>query len=347
LRFKRDSKKQKRIQGAIPFRYLDKFMKTFDKVDLNNFNIKNMVKTNISSCDKSHMLQITQIERKNLEKFYTKTNVVKECMKNLYTVLSNKKIDPKKVHYLEPSAGAGVFSDQFQGSYDAYDIKPESSLVVKRDFLKLPLDDVICEKDKDLIVVGNPPYKLAIQFINRCAKLNPQPKIIAFVLPNVFKKPTIFNKIDKNYHIVSHTPLSKYSFDLGSESYDVPSGFLILERKSLQRKLVNVKINPIGFKFIPFSSISIADNIITGADISVIRVGGRAGRAFNALDSSADSNVSKQKYNYFIKLDKVVGVEEIVIRINQLIWELDNTTGPKSIGKYEFTPRLNEILSEL
>jgi hypothetical protein len=293
------------------------------------------------------MLQLTQDKRKKLEKFYTKTDVVKGCMKNLYAVLSKRKIDPKKVHYLEPSAGDGAFLNLFKGSYDAYDIEPESSLVSKKDFLNLPLDEVVCEKDKDLLVVGNPPYKLAIQFINRCAKLKPPPKLIAFVLPNVFKKPTIFNKIDRNYHLVSHTPLSKHSFNLGSESYDVPSGFLILERKSSKRKLVNVKIDPTGFKFVPFSYVSISDNIITGADISVIRVGGRAGRAFAANDATDDAAVSKQKYNYFIELNEEFDAAEVIVEINQLVWELDNTTGPKSIGKYEFTPRLNEILSEL
>jgi hypothetical protein len=295
----------------------------------------------------SQMLQITRDKRKKLEKFYTKTNVVKECLKNLYEVLSKRKIDPKKVHYLEPSAGAGAFLDLFKGSYDAYDIEPESSLIEKKDFLKLPLDECVSEKDKDLLVVGNPPYKLAIKFINKCAKLTPPPKLIAFVLPNVFKKPTIFNKIDRNYHLVSHTPLSRNSFDLGSESYDVPSGFLILERKSIKRKLVNVKFDPIGFKFIPFNSVSITDNIITGADISIIRIGGRAGRAFATNDSSDDAEVSKQKYNYFIKLDEEFNTAEVIAEINKIVWVLNNTAGPRSIGKYELTPRLNEILLEL
>lgn len=94
-----------------------------------------------------------------------------------------------------------------------------------------------------------------------------------------------------------------------------------------------------------FKDISIKNKIISNADLVVIRVGGRAGKAFLATDDSDDANVSKQKYNYFIKLVKGANATKIVADINKLTWDKNNTTGPRSIGKYELTPRLNAILN--
>ena len=299
------------------------------------------------------MTDLSQENRRELEKFYTKPAVAIECINDLYNFMENTcipKLNPANIHYLEPSAGAGVFVKLLRGTYNAYDIEPESPIVLKENFLTLNTDNIF-DKKKDLVVIGNPPYKLALQFINKCSKINPSPKLIAFILPNVFKKPTVFNKIDKYYHIVYHKSLPKQSFELGVEMYDVPSGFIILEKKSIARELVNIKIKPIGFNFVPFKSITITDNIIIGADISVIRVGGRAGTAFISTDTSENANVSKQKYNYFIKFinqkNVNINIVEIINKINQVEWNINNTTGPKSIGKYELIPKLNTIYENL
>ena len=82
-----------------------------------------------------------------------------------------------------------------------------------------------------------------------------------------------------------------------------------------------------------------------GAHISIIRVGGRAGRGFNTSDTSDDALVSKQKYNYFILLDSPEILDYVIGQLNQKTWEYDNTTGPRSIGKYELNPILNDIIS--
>ena len=79
-------------------------------------------------------------------------------------------------HILEPSAGSGVFIDEFDNfPYDAYDIHPEAKNIKKADF---------------------------------------------------FKKPTMINKIDRNYHLMKWTSLSRNSFKLGDKDYDVPSSSL-------------------------------------------------------------------------------------------------------------------------
>lgn len=341
IRFKRHSKSPNRIQGAIPFKKFSQFREKFKLVNFSDYELKECPKTVIMTYQ-APLFNVEQ--RKTLEKFYTNPKAVDLCMINL------KDIIPDDVHYLEPSAGGGAFVNRFgENTYNAYDIEPESKDVVKQDFLKIPLNEIISLENnkKPLITIGNPPYKLAIEFINRCAELTPAPIIIAFVLPNVFKKPTVFNRIDLNYHLKSYNALPKNSFELGSDNYNVPSGFFVLERRNTHRTIIGLNVEPIGFKFIPFSKITINEKIILGADISIIRVGGRAGTAFSANDVSENGAVSKQKYNYFIKIDPKFNIFQVIEEINKIKWESNNTTGPKSIGKYELTPRINLILESI
>lgn len=260
--------------------------------------------------------------------------------------LTLNKLNINNPHILEPSAGSGVFIDEFDNfTYDAYDIQPESKNIKKSDFLKKNIDELISQeyKNLDLIVVGNPPYKLAIKFINKCAELNAL--LICFVLPNVFKKPTISNKINRDYHLMKRISLPKNSFKLGDDDYDVPSSFFILVKKKVQRPLIKLDKPCLGYKYVSFSKLEIEKCVVKGADISILRVGGRAGRAFSTDDISDDASVSKQKYNYFIKLSDKKNILTIINKINKIKWEKDNTTGPRSIGKYELNPLLNKIIT--
>ena len=344
IRFKRDHKKQIRIQAGLPYSKLQDFIKLFNPYKFKNNNIDNTDK-----------MYFTQNDRKKLEKFYTKPIIVKLCMENV--ILALDKLNIIKPHILEPSAGSGVFINEFnEFTYDAYDIHPESlvsekKIIIKKDdFLKKNTNEIITNTLlKPLVVVGNPPYKLAIKFINKCAELNAV--LICFVLPNVFKKPTIFNKIDRFYHLMEQITLPKNSFELGSVDYDVPSSFFILVKKDILRPLIKLDKPCVGYKYISFNQLKIENGIIKGADISILRVGGRAGRAFLTNDISNDALVSKQKYNYFIKLSNITDFnfsekpEELINKINEIEWEKNNTTGPRSIGKYELNPILNKIFN--
>ncbi len=292
---------------------------------------------------------VSQSKRRELEKFYTKPHIVKKCMKAVATVIKRLKLEPP-FHIIEPSAGSGSFIEQFDSipncTYDAYDILPEHVEVVKKDFLKMPLDKIVSQpqsKYKNLLIIGNPPYKMAIKFINKCAELNPA--LICFVLPNVFKKPTMINKLHKNYHFYARLDLPRHAFELGDEAYDVPSSFFIFRWRDKLRRPIKLDIECKGYSYVPFKSLTIKDGVITGADISVVRVGGRAGTAFLAGDTSDNAAVSKQKYNYFIKLVKLVNIKKVVARINAVKWDANNTTGPRSVGKYELTPVLNTAIN--
>jgi len=326
IRFKRDHKKQKRIQASIPYRHIRAFIQLFKP-----YTFQNEIKK--------------ELNRRDLEKFYTKEEVVKICMKNIEIELEKSNIE-KPIHILEPSAGNGVFLNEFKDyTYDAYDIYPENDKIIKADFLLLKINDIITNKGyKSLIIIGNPPYKLSIKFINKCAELNPY--LICFILPNVFKKPTIINKINRNYHILNTFSLPKKSFKLSEDDYDVPSSLFIFIRKQELRSIINTDIVCENYEYVRFKDLKIDDNIITNADIAIIRVGGRAGTAFLTTDISDNALVSKQKYNYFIKLHNKENIDEIIKNINTHIWDKNNTTGARSIGKYELNPVLNKIINK-
>lgn len=337
-RFKRDHKKQKRLQAAIPYNKLQEFLKLFKPYIFDNIDIE--------SSSTSPIMSLSQDSRKKLEKFYTKNSVVKLCMSHVKSVFKKLKITTP--HLLEPSAGSGVFIDEFENfTYDAYDISPESPLIKQADFLKKNTNEIITNTtpDQSIVVIGNPPYKLAIKFINKCAELNV--RLICFVLPNVFKKPTIINKLNRYYHLIKQEPLPKNAFLLGDVDYDVPSSFFIFVKKSNLRPLIKLDVTCVGYKYVPFKSLTITDGVIVGADISIIRVGGRAGKAFLTSDTSDDALVSKQKYNYFIKLDNSDNGQLIIDTLSNVVWDKNNTTGPRSIGKYELNPILNNITAQI
>jgi hypothetical protein len=373
VRFKRDHKKQKRIQAAISYGDMKKFAALFKPFQFGGANPEKSQNPQLLNNDVNiqgdnryiEKMKLSQTDRKKMEKFYTKQSVAISCIGGIKLALDTLNI-ARPIHILEPSAGAGVFINELHAfgientdyAYDAYDIHPEAPLIKKEDFLKISLDKILTTKPdqtahhENLIVLGNPPYKMAVKFINKCAKLNA--KLICFILPNVFKKPTSINKLDRKYHVFSQTPLQKNSFELGDASnimnYDVPSSFFILVRKRVSRPMIPLDTPCVGYKYVSFSKLKITDKIIHGADISIIRVGGRAGKSFATDDISDDALVSKQKYNYFIKLTKEdttpASYTKIINDINEIQWEKNNTTGPRSIGKYELNPILNKIIAK-
>jgi hypothetical protein len=308
LRLKRDHKHQKRIQCSILYNNFIKMNNLFKIINFNNMD-----------------------NSRELEKFYTKKQIAELCVNEMFKLV---KLNLKNIKFIEPSAGNGVFVEALKEKIDenkiiSYDIEPENKYIIKCDFLSLNL-----KPDENVVIIGNPPYSLAVNFINKCAELSP--KFICFILSNVFKKESQYNRINKFYNIKHTIPLPKNSFLLDGKDYHVPSSFYIFEKNIVQRQ-TKKRINPIGFNYVKYGEL---------CDINIIRVGGRAGKSFDSNDTSNESIVSKHKYNYFIKLNKCVNKNLILKEINKLEWKFNNTTGPKSISKLELNPLLNNIVSK-
>lgn len=132
-------------------------------------------------------------ERKSgLEQYYTPT----ETSKHLIDVCRSIIPDFDDLSKIEPSAGNGSFLNQLTNC-KGYDIEPNHPNIIKKDYLtgKILKGDV---------VIGNPPFgracSLATKFVNRAA--DSDAKYIAFILPKSFRKWTIVNRIDLNFHLI-------------------------------------------------------------------------------------------------------------------------------------------------
>jgi hypothetical protein len=154
-----------------------------------------------------------------LDKFYTKPKIVMDLLKLMDFKKYNKVI--------ECSAGNGSFSLNIKhDNLISLDLEPEHKSIIKMDWFDFK-DDL-----SDSIVISNPPFginnKLSKGFIKHSISLNV--KCIAFILPDVYNKPTLQSIIPKEYKLTNITKLPSNSFTINGEDYDIPCSFFIWDK---------------------------------------------------------------------------------------------------------------------
>lgn len=258
------------------------------------------------------------------DQFYTDENVAKTCINYITTLLPHT----NKYLWVEPSAGNGAFLHNIPFSCEkiGIDLEPKANDIIKYDYLKWSPP-----KDKDIIIFGNPPFgrqsSLAKSFISKSCEFA---KVIAFILPKSFTKPSMINAFDLKFHLIHSNELEKYSFVINGSKYDVPCVFQIWEKKNTDR-IVEEKIEPSGFQYVKPTD---------KYDIVFRRVGGLAGKCYknNGTEYSIQSH-------YFIKFnDNVVYLlDNIIEKINEHTFP-SNTLGPRSLSKSEANIVINDII---
>ena len=261
------------------------------------------------------------------DQFYTNETVAKSCIQSIINLL------PFTSDYLwiEPSAGNGSFLHNIPVSFQkiGLDLEPNAIDIVKQDYLKW-----IPPSNKDIVVFGNPPFgrqsSLAKSFISKSCKFA---KIIAFILPKSFTKPSMFNAFDLKFHLIHSTELDKDSFVINGSKYDVPCVFQIWQKADTDRK-IEEKINPSGFEYVKANETY---------HIVFRRVGGLAGRCYKN-----DGSVFSIQSHYFIKLndDIVCYADTIIEKINNHTFP-SNTLGPRSLSKSEANIVINDIIQSV
>lgn len=136
----------------------------------------------------------------NLDQFYTKNEIAKKCYDLL---LDNINIDDYDI-ILEPSAGNGSFYKLLPiNKRIGIDIEPKYDGIIKEDFLKF-----IPDKNKKYLIIGNPPFgkisSLAIKFFNKASQFG---QVIAFIIPRTFKRVSVQNRLDLNFHLIYNEDL--------------------------------------------------------------------------------------------------------------------------------------------
>ncbi len=181
--------------------------------------------------------------QKNLDAFYTHPKIARFCLDLLKDLINqNLGLGLNAFHFLEPSAGSGSFVGALKGlgiaDCLALDIAPKAQGIQKKDYLL-----ELIEFNKKRIIIGNPPFghrgKLALDFLNK--SLNEAP-IVAFILPNLFKRYSIQKHIDKRAKLVLNADLEKNAFIFNERPYDVKCVFQIYMHKNIALNLKDERI---------------------------------------------------------------------------------------------------------
>ena len=289
---------------------------------MNNLSIDS--KKNIIN---NSLTQTKGLKRNIIDKYYTKQNVVNQCVelvKKYITILSNDLI-------IEPSAGNGSFIENIKtlsNNCKFYDLEPEHNEVYKLNFLEFDYKE-LKQQYSNIHIIGNPPFgrqaSLAIKFIKKCCLFS---NSISFILPKSFKKNSMKKSFEKHYHLIYEIDLLENSFLVNDIVCDVPCVFQIWQYKEEIRNEIE-KNKPINFKFVEKK-----DN----PDISFRRVGVNAGTIAKEIN-----NKSFQSH-YFIKFTNNKTIDENIEKLKSIKFNFNNTVGPKSISKPELIDEFNKQL---
>jgi hypothetical protein len=232
---------------------------------------------------------------RKLDQFYTDPVYAQQFLNEITQTIDLNKFD----HVLEPSAGTGSFYNLLDKKKRiGLDLEPKAAGIVKTDFFKWTPPT-----GKRIATIGNPPFGksagLAIKFFNRAAEFS---DVIAFVIPRTFRKASVINRLDRNFHCVYDETVPDHSFIFNGDKYNVPCAAQIWQREKKPRdRIVTFKLEQVRHLF---ELVEPADS-----DFAIQRVGGRAGliRTTDRMNFSAESH-------YFIKAhhDKVLPVFEQV-----------------------------------
>lgn len=166
---------------------------------------------------------------RKLDQFYTDPQYASEFLEKIKTLVAWQEFDCQ----LEPSAGAGAFYSLLDPHLRiGLDLEPQCSGVLTQDFLQWtpPLH---C---KNIITLGNPPFgknsSLAVHFFNRAARFS---KVIAFILPRTFRKASVENRLDSQFHLVWDATVPDSSFVYLGKSYSVPTTAQVWVKRSQPR----------------------------------------------------------------------------------------------------------------
>lgn len=222
---------------------------------------------------------------RKLDQFYTNPDYAKSFMSIINTYVDISKYDMQ----LEPSAGSGSFYNLMDADKRfGLDIDPKLDEIQKIDFF-----DWQYPTDKSVITIGNPPFgknaTLAIKFFNHSAKFS---DCISFVLPRTFRKSSVINRLDEQFHLIFDETVPDNGFIFEGKPYNVPCCSQIWVKKNENReKITTFKISQLSDYF----------EIVKPefSDFSVQRVGGKAGQ-IRTIDRKNFSELS----NYFIKANK-------------------------------------------
>jgi len=272
-----------------------------------------------------------------LDQFYTKPSIVEHVL----GMVDCSKFDL----IIEPSAGAGNFLKRLPpNKCIGIDLAPAASGITTKDFF-----DFVPGEAGTVLTIGNPPFgknsSTAVKFFNHAAQFS---NCIAFILPRTFRKPSVINRLDNNFHIVEQRLLPVDSFYTPTgESYSVPTVFQIWERRDTCRPKIKTLTSHPDFEFVSIENTPTdQQKKLQGqkSDFCVRRVGANAGKIYKDYTTQ----YRDWKSHYYIK-QKTENVEKTMalIKWNDRESPKFDTAGNPSISKHELIKFYKETKKKL
>jgi predicted RNA methylase len=175
------------------------------------------------------------------EQFYTPEELALKLTQKLAPLVGG--LEGKLV--IEPAGGTGAFIKAAKAlgaqKVISFDIEPKSEGVALGDFLNADLSSV-----SHAITISNPPFgrnnSLSIPFFNKAAKHS---DYIAFIVPRSWRKWSVINRLDRNFHLIHDEDLSiDYVDETGEmvwQKSNLRTCFQLWKRQDKQRELIKVQ----------------------------------------------------------------------------------------------------------
>ena len=309
-------------------------------------NCKNKNKSQIVTIINEKLSKLTNIENKQIEtdvvlnstknvrdegldKFYTKPEIVDKCLEILSKYV---KIEEFNL-IIEPSAGNGSFLFKIQSCVKTQsvqvigiDILPEHSSIIKQDYLTYSPNT-----ENNILVIGNPPFgkvsSLAVKFFNHSAKFA---DTIAFIIPRTFRKTSIQNRLDNNFHLIcdEDIPVKPCSFE---PCMSVKCCFQIWKKQKIKRTIVKLDTSHKDWIFLQFgpNDENGQPTPPIGANFALRAYGGKCGEI-----KREGLEFLRPKSWHWIKSN--IDTETLIKHFNSLDYEnCKNTARQNSIGRAE------------
>lgn len=221
------------------------------------------------------------------EQYYTSPEVVDICLKEV-----KKVVDLGLAHIIEPAGGTGEFIEGFlrngisSDRIESYDIEPKHHLVKEGDYLK----QEIRRGGKELVIsITNPPFgrasSLAKKFFNKDAEVC---DYICYLIPKAWRKWSVHNSLNNNFHLITDIDLPKNCFYLPDGTQNAKdvlnTVFQIWEKRDTKRNKIEVPDNNLIEKIIPVQGED--GKVVKGANFSIVTFGHSCGRCEDIIEDT-------------------------------------------------------------
>jgi hypothetical protein len=258
-----------------------------------------------------------------MDQFYTNDDVAIECYEKLCEYID---IDDYDI-LLEPSAGMGAFYKLLdEQKRFGLDLEPKYNGIEKMDFF-----DFVPKKNCKYLSIGNPPFgrvsSLAVKFFNKCAKFS---DCIAFIIPRTFKRVSLQNRLDLNFHLLYNKdlPLKPCCF---TPKMNAKCCFQIWKKMETPRKLIIYNGTHPDFKFMKHGPKDKKNQPTPpkNSDFAIKAYGGNVGKI-------QDKNLNKLRPKSWHWIKSNIDVDELMQRLDQLDFSIaKDTVRQDSIGQKE------------